>query len=388
MTAILKTAKILISYHVLPHYRRAVFEELSKSEKYSYYYCADDREYQGIKTIKRDGIPNFILAPYREFRGIGWQPGLLKEAALSNFDVYILLANPNFVSTWLAAGVARLRGKKVLFWTHGWLKQETSLKAGIRYMFNRLANKVLVYGERAKKLGVKQGFPADDIAVIYNSLDYVRSQAIFQAIDTMPAAERLDARALFAEPKNPLVICTARLTNLCRFDLLFEASDILKRLGNPINILLVGDGPERYHLEELAKRLDLAVHFYGACYEEEILGQLIYASDITVSPGKIGLTVIHSLSYGTPAITHSDMDRQMPEVEAIRDGVTGKFFEEGNSTDLADKIIGWLRDDRDRAAVRDACRSEIAQKWNPAMQRQLIEAVLEELLMLNHRGLR
>ena len=40
-------------------------------------------------------------------------------------------------------------------------------------------------------------------------------------------------------------------------------------------------------------------------------------SDLTVSPGNIGLTAIHSLSYGTPVCSHSNFNNQMPESEAI-----------------------------------------------------------------------
>ena len=66
--------------------------------------------------------------------------------------------------------------------------------------------------------------------------------------------------------------------------------------------------------------------FYGATYDEKELSKLIYMSDLTVSPGNIGLTAIHSLSYGTPVCSHSNFNNQMPESEAIINFENGFFF--------------------------------------------------------------
>ena len=44
-----------------------------------------------------------------------------------------------------------------------------------------------------------------------------------------------------------------------------------------------------------------------------------------VSPGNVGLTAIHSLSYGTPVLTHNNFNNQMPEVESIQPGFNGYF---------------------------------------------------------------
>ena len=53
------------------------------------------------------------------------------------------------------------------------------------------------------------------------------------------------------------------------------------------------------------------------------------------------ILAIHALAYGTPVITHDDLDRQMPEVEVISEGLTGAFFKHGDVADLAenDKIF-------------------------------------------------
>ena len=141
----------------------------------------------------------------------------------------------------------------------------------------------------------------------------------------------------------------------------------------------IGDGETMKDLKSLCENLDLCdrVWFYGACYDEKTLGELIYNADLCVSPGNIGLTAMHTMVFGTPAITHDDFSHQMPEFEAIHDGETGSFFHYGNIESLADCITRWfsLNGDR-RESVRNACMKEIDNYWTPNYQ---IKVLLEHI---------
>lgn len=371
--------RIGVVYHFFPHYRLPVMRALDRSEAYSFDFIGQNASDDGIVPIDPGKVSRFVDGPYTRWGRVYLQPAAIKAALSGNYEALIMLANPNFLTTWLAAALARLTGKKVLFWTHGWLRPEGRIKTLLRNTFLGLAHKVLVYGERARRLGALSGFPASRIAAIYNSLDADAAAAIFARLE-QGSDDGHQPKDLFTHPQRPLVICTARLIAACRFDLLLEAAAQLRQGGTPVNILLIGDGPERQALEETAGELGLDVHFYGACYDEQVLGALIYHADITVSPGKIGLTAMHSLTYGTPVITHGDLDRQMPEVEAIEAGVTGALFRRDDVDDLAATIAAWLDTARDRAKVRRACRTTIETVWNPSNQARLIEAALDEVL--------
>ena len=85
-------------------------------------------------------------------------------------------------------------------------------------------------------------------------------------------------------------------------------------------------------------KLDRQVWFFGACYDESKIAELIFNANVCVSPGNVGLTAIHSLSYGTPVITHDSFSHQMPEFEAIIPNLTGNFFEEGNLQSMNEVI--------------------------------------------------
>lgn len=369
--------RVAVVYHMWPHYRLAVAEAMDRSAYIDYTFVASGEPYQGIKHADMNRVRNFVPAPFTFCSSMMWQSGALK-AAIVDYDAIIYLCDMHFVSTWLAAVVARLRGIPVLFWGHGWLSTEPLIKRLIRKIFFNLASRMLVYGERAKVLGVASGYADAKLTVVYNSLDVARADDIFARIEA-GTLNSYRPQNLFADPARPMLICTARITDLCRYDLLIDAAMMLERQGRPVNVLLVGDGPARAGLAEHVARLGISVHFFGACYDEEVLGQLIYHADLTVSPGKIGLTAMHSLMYGTPAITHGNLDEQMPEVEAIEPGRTGGVFDQGRADALATAITSWLDSAPDRATVRSAARRVIHQKWNPGRQAEIIEQAVLEL---------
>ena len=247
----------------------------------------------------------------------------------------------NFLSTWFAALIARLTRKRVLFWTHGWIRNEQGIKAAIRNLFYRLPHGLLLYGNRAKMIGVENGFARDTLYVVYNSLDY-EAQRIARAKITDNHTKQV-RRMLFPHSSNPVLICTSRLIRLRGLELVLGAMAELRGQGFETSLLLVGAGPEREYLGKMAMDLRLAVHFYGSCYDEDRLAELIMSANVTVAPGKVGLTAMHSLVYGTPVITHNDPAEQMPEWEAIVPGQTGDFFRRGDVHDLARTIYKWCR---------------------------------------------
>lgn len=374
--------RVAVVYHAWPHYREAVMRAMDRSGSITYDFYGSGEALEGVGHADPRVVTRFIRAPFRRAGNFVWQPGAVRIAGgvrlggAPRYDALILLADPNFVSTWAAAALARMRRVPVLFWGHGWLRPEGMAKRLVRRVYFALSHRFLVYAERGKRLGVAAGFPAERITVVYNSLDLARADAIIARIEAGGLAAR--PQSLFAQPERPLLVCTARLTARCRFDLLVRAAALLAARGRAVNVLLVGEGPERPALERMAADLGVALHIFGACHDEAVVGPLIYHADLTVSPGKIGLTAMHSLMYGTPAITHGDLDAQMPEVEAIVPQETGAFFRRGDPEDLADTIADWLASAPPRAQVRAAGRAAIRAKWTPQAQARIIEqAVLE-----------
>ncbi len=364
--------RVAVVYHFFPHYRAGVMRALQRDESHDYLFVGDRTDPEGAIKACDSSQFNFLYAPCTILFGpLLWQRGILRLAWSCQVDAMIFLGNANFLSTWLAAALARMRGKRVLFWTHGWLSEERGTKAVFRTLFYRLADGLLLYGRRAKAIAARRGFSSSRLYVIFNSLDYEAQRAARAA---MSDAQLMKIREdLFPNnPGAPVLICTSRLTALRGLEHLIEAMRYLRDRDIRSNLLLVGEGPERRKLENLADRLGVPVHFYGACYDEQRLAELIMAANVTVSPGVIGLTAIHSLAYGTPVITHGDADCQGPEWEAIVSGVTGDYFRRGDVEDLAQVLSRWCRRPWPDPVLRCRCIDIVDRFYNPQYQSSVI----------------
>ena len=225
---------------------------------------------------------------------------------------------------------------------------------------------------------IENGFPKEKLFVIYNSLDYKKNLQYRKDINSLDVNSI--KKELFANPKLPLIVFIGRLKTHKKLELLVEASKKLAQENFHINTLLIGEGEASSMLEKLivAAELDPYFCFYGSCYDNLELAQLIGASDICVSPGEVGLTAITSLSYGTPVISHDDFNHQMPEFEAIISEINGDLFIRNSADSLSEKIKEWITNHKEvsKTVIRENCYKIIDEKYNPINQASLISGII------------
>lgn len=380
------TKKVAVVQPFLAHYREHVYALLCRQDDIEFTFFADvANTYNSVKTIdpqkaavsiETGGIRWKFVKNRWLFKHLLLQSSTVKLALSREFHVLIYPGNVHFISTWIGAILARLTGKRVLMWSHGFLRDEKGIKGRVRKTFYKLAHGMLLYHHRAREIMINKGFKPENLYVVYNSLDYdtqvrIRNEISQEAITTC-------RQKLFKNPNLPVLLFIGRLTPQKKLTMIIEAAKILKGRGRTCNILFVGEGSEREKLLEQAKDAGLSDYLclYGACYDERDISLLISASDICVAPGEIGLTCMHALVFGTPIITHNDPDFQMPEYEAIKAGYNGTFFPKGNVEYLAETIDRWLEDNKDRTVVAARCHEAIDQYYNPHYQVQVIKAAV------------
>jgi len=368
-----------IVYHYFPHYRAGVNRELIASRKYEYLFVGADKAppEDGIECWSHPKDVQFLDTKlYFPLGRSLFQSHVLRLALRRNIHSIIFLGCAEFATTWIAAALARLSGKRVYFWTHGWTEPDRGLKKYFRMAFYRLANVLLLYGHHAKKIGLECGIRPERMHVIFNSLDY---KVQMEACETVKEGDLPAIRAAFfgGQAARPMLICTGRLIPMRHLDLLLDAMKYLDQEGFPVNLLLIGDGPGRSALKSQAEQNHLSVHFYGPCYDETLLASFFMAADLLAMPGRIGLAAMHSLAYGTPVVVHDNPYDQGPEWEAIIPGFNGAHFAHADSRDLARVLRQWLEKAPDRKLIRTRCREVIEKFYNPATQVELIERALD-----------
>jgi acetyltransferase-like isoleucine patch superfamily enzyme len=169
-------------------------------------------------------------------------------------------------------------------------------------------------------------------------------------------------------------IYVGRLVKEKKPDLLIRAfARAGDRLGKTCRLLIVGDGPERPRLEELARDLGDRVEFKGHVAGWEQLRGFYATSIAGVSPGYAGLSLTQSYSFGVPMIIARD-EPHAPEIEAANEA-NNAFFASDDVDDLADTLTQFWKQRKEWASRGEAIASDCAERYSAeVMAERLIEA--------------
>lgn len=351
------------------HYRKNIWLLMDKELPCDFYF--GDSRPGGIKPVPCELFTQFKGVFHNVDIGpFYWQKGALR--LLNDYTDIITPGDYYCLSTWVMLLRAKRKKKNVYLWTHGAYGDETGFKKWIVLLSKKLAKGVFLYGNYAKLILQNWGIPSEKLFTIYNSLSYD---------EQIPLRKALQPSALYTEHfknDNLNIVFIGRLTFVKKLDQILKAVKLLKEQGINYNIIFIGDGVVRTELEELTTELGMqdTVWFYGALYDEKKIAEFLYNADLCVSPGNVGLTAMHAMTFGCPVISHNNFPKQMPEFEAIEPGKTGAFFKENDVDDLARVIKQWKNSCSDREAVRQACYKVIDEKYNPHVQIETIRKAI------------
>lgn len=366
-------SKTCCIFNLAAHYRTPIYKLMDNELNCDFY--IGDKVSSPMKKMNYNELLGFkkeLKNLYLE-SNFYWQKGAIKTI-FSDYRNYIIDGEPYCLSTWLILLLARFTTKKTYLWTHGWYGRESRIKKFIKKIFFGLTDYVILYGDYARNLMIKEGFKSEKLKCIYNSLDYD-----FQ----LQVKKSLKVSNIFISRfgNDYSVLCyVGRIQKSKRLDLIIESIVIMKnKYQKQVNLIIVGKEAEETDIVDLVKKYNLSdnVWFYGPCYDENKLGEIFFNSSICISPGNVGLTAIHALTYGCPVITHNNFSNQGPEFETINAGLTGYFFEENNVEDLSLKIIDWLNNHpKNDDITRNECYKVIDEKYNPHYQIKLLKSLL------------
>lgn len=406
-----RPAVFFVVQPTVAHYREPLLRHLRES-------TAIDVDFHGrfansetsaadrIHPASEDVLSEVTPIRFSTLGRLWWEHGQVRAVWSGSHDVYVLAGRIYTVSAWVALLAGRLRGRTVLLWGHGWKRAESGLKLRLRRAFYALASGLLVYGDRAKELGISYGVPAAKIEVVYNSIydaeriggahtiggearrrsEDVSTASSVPAPAPMPAQDPASAPApgpapAPARPGAPedrfTIIYCSRLTARHRLDLLADALAEYPAEGPQPFVLIVGEGAERPRLERKFADNDVDAEFTGACYDDAALRELYGRADVAASIGGAGLNVIQALGFGVPVIAEADHRDSSPEIEAVVERETGRYFQAGDAASLR-AVLRELIDDPAQVArlgrrgVEMIGRRYSAQRHASAMEQAIL----------------
>ena len=176
-----------------------------------------------------------------------------------------------------------------------------------------LADRIVCVSEALRNLLEVRGYPAERLVTVRSGLETAAA-----VVSPGAAGERTDERAA----QRPRIGTVARLVAVKDIDLLLEAARLLRPTHPELEVVIVGDGPERERLEAVATRLGLAgaVNFAGRLDKATatLRGLDVYLVT-SVFEGGVSMAALEAMENGVPVVT-TDAGGV---AEAVLDGVTG-----------------------------------------------------------------
>lgn len=225
-----------------------------------------------------------------------WQGRLLEWLEKWSPDVIIVEANPRYLSTSQGIRWMHSHNRPVIGWGLGAPNIKGKSKLGgsiVRSVRNSL---------RRRMLG------KFDSLIAYSHIGSSEYQQIAGPGKPIFVAPNAVAKSPIGKPPvrkagfdgSPIVLFVGRLQARKKLDDLIRACSKLSPDIQP-KLVIVGDGPERMNLEEIAKVTYPATEFLGHKVGQE-LSKLFLEADIFVLPGTGGLAVQEAMSYALPVI--------------------------------------------------------------------------------------
>jgi len=364
--------KICCIFNYAPHYRKQIFLLMEKQLDCDFYF--GEKTYTKIKKID---YTLFNKTPkelkHNSFAGYYFLWGSVR-LCFKSYNTYILTGEPSSLSSWIVAIICKILNKRVFFWSHGRFVNDRRIERSLKRNYFKLADGVFLYGNYAKEQMLMEGFKTENLHVIYNSLEYDLQLSV---------RKRLQQTTIYYDyfkNNDPVLIFIGRIEASKKLHYLLEVQKRLINNNINVNVVFVGDGGDSERLLSIISDYDLIENtwFFGGCYDEHKIGELLYNAQLCISPGSIGLTAIHSLAYGTPIISHNNFKNQGPEFEAITPGITGDFFIEDRIDSLFNSIRNWLKLNPEKTDLLiKQCNTIIDEKYNPRYQMKVLMDTLE-----------
>jgi N-acetylglucosaminyldiphosphoundecaprenol N-acetyl-beta-D-mannosaminyltransferase len=307
------------------------------------------------------GIPARFLdmRPYYDLRGV--KAALLIASILRRERVDILQTyefNTKLIG-WVAGFLART--PVVVSSEHATGEMgDTPAKNRLLCVAQVLCDRFIYVADAQRRFYEEQrGLAAHRSHVIYNGIDPERFNP--ETVEPLPCAE-------FDVPEDAQIVgITAVLRPEKAHEVLLRATAAIADRFPSLHLLLLGDGPERPHLSDLAERLGISerVHFTG--YRTDV-ARVVSLFDVTVLCSDpvvetFPLSLLEAMCLGKPVVATAVSG--VPEI--VVEGETGYLVASRDHLALAERIAALLSDPERRARFGAAGRRRILENFTTSI---------------------
>jgi len=219
----------------------------------------------------------------------------------------------------------------------------------------------IAVSEAIRRRAIEFGIPDKKIAVRYIGIDSTRF-----APGPIPISQRA-----------PRVLFVGRLVEKKGCLYLIEAMAEVQKAVPAARLIVVGDGPQRQYLEQLAQQCGAPVDFRGALPNAEVKRELDAARvfclpSVTAENGDaegLPISILEAQASGVPVVTSARGGVD----EAVKEGVTGFVFPEHDISALVTKLTTILTHDDFAQEIAATCARFIATSFDISLLTRKLE---------------
>lgn len=216
-----------------------------------------------------------------------------------------------------------------------------------------------------RQAALDKGAPAARTHVFYTGIDLTRFPVVQR--------KRSPTRVLFV----------GRLVAFKGCDVLIRAMATVCERHPDATLVVVGDGPQRRMLQELAAELAVPADFLGALPASRVAEEMGKAGlfclpSVTDEDGNFeafGMVLLEAQACGLPVVTSARAG-----AEAIRSGQTGFIFPERDTAALAAQIDGLIADEERFTRMGHAARAHVENAFDIRACTAKLESFYDTLL--------
>lgn len=320
--------RVRIFQPIVPEYRVALFDGLAAR-----YQDRIDVQSSPCRRAEKSYPLHKMRYDYgHEFHFVGpfrWQSGFSLDG-LKRGDVVVVCGDLHELSSLWVAIRAKIRGLHVVWWGHHVSALAREGRVAIRLAIAKMLSDVMLcYTDAGIHYLESRGFKRGTVFATGNTIDLA---SVEKATIAWNGVRKCGAR-------KTLLFCGV-LREKVRLDVLLKAIALLMTKRKDISCIMIGDGEMAGVWKSLSKKLGLdeVVIWTGELRGQDKLAPWFLSADLFVYPGRIGLSLVHALSYGLPVLLNDNLVNHGPEYVVFKPGQNGLSYHENDEVDLAEKI--------------------------------------------------
>lgn len=323
--------------------------------------------WEGPPVIEKDGITyHGVCRPKKLYRGgrrsvteaLAFGMALAVPLLKERFDVIDCNQHPYFSIFPCKLATLLKGGKLYVTWHEVWGDYWYEYM-GVMGFFGKLVEGISVrMPDRIIAVSGRTAADLERLGIDRNRIFVVPNGISVEAIGSITQGERHD------------VVFAGRLIKEKHVDALLKACAVASQ-RMPLDVLIIGDGPERPSLEALASGLKMngRITFAGTV-DERVLVSSVKAARVFILPSTregFSITTLEALACGVPVITVSGERNSAKEL--IEDGVNGMVV---GMEELSGAILELLGDEGARARMATRCAPSIGRYDWDALNKELL----------------